>query len=348
MDYAQIAAAPGTKVMLMGVGRIRIIAGSLIDAGAAPDTPIALVRWATTPRQETLTGTLADIAGKVEAAGFKAPAVAVIGGVASLRDELAWFDRRPLFGRRIVVTRTRQQAGALSESLRALGADAFELPTIRIDPPEDLMAFGETVQHAHQYDWIVFTSPNGAAAFFEMFFKLYKDARELGNPRIAAIGPGTAAKVREYRFTVDLMPDGDYVAEGLIKAFQDEAGSVENLTFLWPKAEKTREVLGEALTKMGAIVDEVVAYRTVPETEDVGGGQRRFREEGADLITFASSSAVECFLALNLPLPEGLKIASIGPVTTKALEAAGLYADIEAEESTIPGLVSAIEAFYRP
>src|ERR1700761_3118054 len=253
LDFRQLASTPGTKVMLMGVERIGVITTRLIENGAAPTTPIALVRWGTTGRQQTLRGTLADIAGKVEATGFKAPAVAVIGGVVGLRDALNWFEARPLFGKRIVITRTRKQAGGLSTSLRQLGADVFELPTIRIEPPKELLEFGQLVQDAHSYDWIVFTSPNGVNAFFEMFYKIFTDAREIGGARIAAIGPATAARVREFHLNVDLQPE-EYVAEAVVKAFQKDS-SIENQRILLARAEVARDVLPTELTKLGAIVD---------------------------------------------------------------------------------------------
>jgi uroporphyrinogen III methyltransferase/synthase len=344
LDFRQLATTAGTKVMLMGVERMGVITAKLIENGAAPQTPIALVRWGTTGRQQTLRGTLSDIAAKVEATGFKAPAVAVIGDVVGLRDTLNWFETRPLFGKRIVVTRTRKQAGGLSNALRRLGADVFELPTIRIAPPKELIEFGTLVQDAHQYDWIVFTSPNGVDAFFEMFYKIYKDAREIGGVRIAAIGPATAARVRDFHLHVDLQPE-EFVAEGVVKAFQKD-GSIENQKFLLARAEQARDVLPKELTKLGAIVDEAIAYRTVAETEDVSGAQARFREEGADLITFTSSSTVENFLALKLPWPAGLKTASIGPITSKTMRENGLTVDVEAKKYDIPGLTQAIREFY--
>ncbi len=340
LDYAQLAANPGTKVMLMGVERIGTITEQLIAHGAKPTLPVALVRWGTTGRQQTLVGRLDDIAEKVKAANFKAPAVCVIGDVVSLREKLAWFDQRPLSGKRIVVTRTRKQAGGLSSKLRELGADVIELPTIRIEPPKDVKAFGEFVQHAHSYDWLVFTSPNGVEAFFEMFYRIFKDAREIGGVRIAAIGPATAAKVREYHLAVDLQPE-EYVAEGVVKAFKADS-SVENMKILIARAEEARDVLPKELEKLGAIVDIAVAYRTVPETADVSGGQARFREEGADLITFTSSSTAENFVALKLPMPAGIKTASIGPITSDTLRKLGLAVDVEAKKFDIPGVVAAI------
>ncbi len=345
LDFAQLAATPGTKIMLMGVGRMAMLAGKLVEHGADPNTPVALVRWATTPRQQVLTGTLSTIADLVEKAGFKPPAICVIGTVVNLREELSWFERRPLFGKRIVVTRTREQAGELSRQLTALGADAYELPTISIQPPDNLLAFGESVQDAHKFEWILFTSPNGVSAFFDLFYRIYKDARELGAAKIAAIGPGTAKKVAEYRFTADFIPEVA-VAESFVDEFIASAGSVENSSIMWVRPEDARDVVSRALTKAGAILDEAIAYRTVPETKDISGGQARFREEGADVVTFASASAVENFVALKLPMPEGVKIASIGPVTTTALRKHGLRVHIEADEYNIPGLVAAIRGHF--
>lgn len=344
LDYASLAKAPGTKVMLMGVERIGPITTQLQANGLSGETPMALVRWGTTGRQQVLTGTVANIAERVAATGFAAPAVAVIGTVAGLRNKLAWFDQRPLWGKRIVVTRTRQQAGALTSKLRELGADVYELPTIRIEPPTDIQEFVTSVVHAHQYDWLVFTSPNGVQAFFEKFFEVRQDARELGGVRIAAIGPATAAKIREYRFAVDLQPK-EFVAEAVAKAFEEQ-GSIENQTILVARAEKARDVLPEALTKMGAIVDVVPVYKTVPETEDVSGGIARFKADGADLITFTSSSTAENFKALGLPWPAGLKTASIGPITSKTMRELKMAVDVEAKDYDIPGLVAAITKFY--
>jgi len=340
IDYVAIANAPGTKVMLMGIERLDAITASLLDAGMPAETPVALIRWATTPRQETLTGTIGSIASVALTAGFKAPAVAVIGEVVNCRESLNWFESKPLFGQRIAVTRTRKQAGVLIEALRELGADAFELPTIRIEPPADMRAFGELVAYAHTYEWLIFTSPNGVDAFFEMFYKLYKDAREIGGLRIAAIGPATAERVRAYHLAVDIQPE-KYVAEEIVTALQAET-SVENVRILLARAEGARDVLATELTKLGAIVDEAVAYRTVPETEDVSGGIARLKEGGADWITFTSSSTVENFQALNLPWPEGMKTVSIGPVTSATMMTQGLTVDTEARVHDIPGVVDAI------
>jgi len=344
IDYAALSKLGGTQVMLMGVERIDAIAREMTANGARSDLPVALVRWATTGRQETLTGTLENIAKRVAETGFEAPAVAVFGEVVALRKDLNWYERRPLSGKRIVVTRTRKQAGALTAQLRALGADVFELPTIRIEPPTDLREFAELVQDSHGYDWIVFTSPNGVEAFFEIFYKLYDDAREIGGAKIAAIGPATAQRVRDFRLHVDLQPE-EFVAEAVVRQFQKEGG-VENLRILLARAEKARDVLPRELSKLGAIVDEAFAYRTVPETRDITGARQRLLEEGADLITFTSSSTVENFLALGLPWPKGMQIASIGPITSKTATDHGLKIDIEARRHDIEGLVEAIRKFF--
>ena len=342
LDYAKIAQADGTKVMLMGVERIGEIAAKLIEHGAKPATPVALTRWATTARQQTIEGTLQTIGQVIADADFKAPAVCVIGSVVLERDKLNWFENRPLFGKRIVVTRTRQQAGGLSKQLADLGANVIEIPTIRIEPPEDLKAFAQLVMDSHTYDWLVFTSPNGVDKFFEIFYKLYSDARSIGGVKIAAIGPGTAERIKQYHLAVDLLPQ-KFVAEGLVEAFKEQ--EIENQTVLWVKAEQTREILANELTGMRAIVDEAIAYRTVPES---GNHEAivRFKEEGADVITFTSSSTVEHFLDLGLTLPEGIKIASIGPITSDTLMKRGLKIDIEAKEHSIPGLVRAIQGHY--
>ncbi len=344
IDYAALARLGGTQVMLMGVERLGAVTREMMKHGVRSDLPVALVRWATTGQQQTLTGTLSDIAQKAEANGFQAPAVAVFGDVVALRDSLNWYEKRPLLGKRIVVTRTRKQAGGLSNKLRALGAHVIELPTIRIEPPTNLREFAELVQDAHIYDWLVFTSANGVEAFFETFFKLYDDTREIGGVRIAAIGPATAQRVRDFHLHVDLQPE-ESVAEDVVREFKKQ-GSIENLRILVVRAEKARDLLPRELSAMGAIVDEALAYRTVPETRDAAGARRQLTATGADLITFTSSSTVENFLALGLPWPTGMRIASIGPITSSTARNHGLKVDVEARQHDVDGLVQAITEFF--
>ncbi len=344
IDYSALARLGGTQVMLMGVERIAQITREMLAQGVRTELPVALIRWATTGRQQTLIGTLENIAQRVLETGFESPAVAVFGDVVALRKDLNWYEQRPLSGKRIVVTRTRKQAGALTSKLRELGADIIELPTIRIEPPTDLREFGQIVQDSHMYDWIVFTSPNGVEAFFTMFFKLYDDAREIGGAKIAAIGPATAQRVRDFHLHVDLQPEA-FVAEAIVREFQTQGG-VENLRILLARAERARDVLPKELSRLGAIVDEAFAYRTVPETRDVTGARRRFLDEGADLITFTSSSTVENFLALGLAWPKGMQVASIGPITSKTARDNGLKVEIEARRHDIDGLVDAIRKYF--
>ena len=344
IDYAALAKLGGTQVMLMGVERLGSITNEMLNQGVRSDLPVALVRSATTGKQETLTGTLSDIAQKAEASDFKAPAVAVFGEVVGLRAGLNWYEKRPLLGKRIVVTRTRKQASVLSNKLRALGAHVIELPTIRIEPPSNLREFAELVQDAHVYDWIVFTSANGVEALFDIFFKLYDDAREIGGAHIAAIGPATAQRVKDFHLHVDLQPD-DFVAEAVVREFKKQ-GSIENLRVLLVRAEKARDTLPKELSALGAIVDEAFAYRTVPETRDTSGARRQLTQDGADLITFTSSSTVENFLALGLPWPQGMRIASIGPITSKTVRDHGLNVDVEARRHDIDGLVQAVRELF--
>jgi uroporphyrinogen III methyltransferase / synthase len=342
IDYKALAGGNGTLVMLMGTDRLASIVPELLANGADLRLPVALIRWGTTGRQQTLIGELGSI---VEASvGFQPPAIAVFGRVVELRDKLSWFERRPLFGRRIVVTRTRKQASTLSAKLKTLGADVYELPTIRVEPPENLLEFGELVRDAFQYEWLIFTSVNGVDTFFDMFYRLYDDARSIGNVKIAAIGPATAQRVKSFHLSVDLQPD-EFIAEAIIDGLL-KFGSVENLKFLVVRALGAREVLPKRLTELGAIVDEAIAYRTVPETNDVSGALERFEAEGADLVTFTSSSTVENFLALKLPWPAEIKTASIGPITSETMRKNGLPVDVEAARYDVDGLVGAVLKLY--
>jgi uroporphyrinogen III methyltransferase / synthase len=347
IDWGNVAKIPGTKVVLMGVERIRGIAGALIKNGMSVETPVAMVRWGTTGQQQSIEGTLETIGDVVEQAKFSAPAVTVIGDVVKLRPKLNWFEKRPLFGQRIVVTRTREQASELSRRLTDRGAEVLEIPTIRIAPPTEQRAIADALLELNSYDWIVFTSPNGVTAFFDYFFKAFDDMRDIGGVRIAAVGPATAAKLRELHLKVDVMPD-EYVAKKVadaLAAFE----TIENLKILLMRAEVATPELPRMLEKLGAIVDDIACYRTVPETDDVAGAAAKLAEGGADWITFTSSSTVQHFHErFNLPdllkkFPQ-LKLASIGPETSKAIAALGMAPTVQAREHTISGLAKSIEA----
>lgn len=340
IDYAILAKTPGTKIFLMGVARLRQITESLIQHGAEPTTPIALTRWATTGRQKTIRGTLSDIADIAEQQQFKAPAVGVIGNIIKEMDKIDWYENRPLKGKRIVVTRSQEQASGLVNELTALGADVLELPVLRIVDPVDKMGFAEGVTQAHTYDWLIFSSTNGVRRFFDAFYATYKDARSLGGVRIAAVGPGTAKVIEEYRFAVDLIPD-QHIAEGLLEAFKNDY-DVDSQTMLWVRPENARSTLYDGLAEMQAIVDECIAYRIEAETADPTGSAERFAEGGADMVTFTSSSTAKYFHELGLTWPEGCKAASIGPITTGKLKELGQTDIVEAEDHNIEGLVKAI------
>jgi uroporphyrinogen III methyltransferase/synthase len=347
VDWAEVARAPGTKVVLMGVKRVKMISDALIANGMAPDTPAAMIRLATTGRQKSIVGTLQTMADVAEKADFKPPGLMVIGTVVNLRGQLSWFERRSLFGRRIVVTRTREGASQLARQLLERGADVLEIPTIRTVPPTERQLIADALLELNAYDWLVFTSPNGVSAFFEMFFKAFEDLRDIGGVRLAAVGPVTAAKLRELHLKVDAVPE-EFTASKVAAAMA-ELGSIENLRILLARAEVANPDLPKHLMELGAIVDDIPCYKTVPETEDRNGAAERLLEMGADWITFTSSSTVENFharfdLKQLLERYPTIKLASIGPETSKAIVTLGFKPEIEAREHTPTGLVKALEA----
>ncbi|HKI72382.1 MAG TPA: uroporphyrinogen-III C-methyltransferase [Verrucomicrobiae bacterium] len=346
VDWGLIAKTPGTKVILMGAGRIRRIAELLVAHGMSPATPVAMIQWGTTGRQQSINATLADVADAAARAKLLAPAVTVIGEVVKLRSKLNWFESRSLFGQRIVVTRTREQASQLSRQLLERGAEVLEIPTIKIVPPAKHEGIVEALGGLNAYDWLIFTSPNGVTSFFDYFFKAFQDLRDIGGARIAAVGPATAAKLRELHLQVDLMPD-EYVASKIAQALA-EYESIDNLRILLLRAEVASPELPKLLEDKGAIVDDIAWYQTIPETEDITGAAAKLLMDGADWITFTSSSTVENFHArFDLPallkkFPR-IKTASIGPETSKALFALGLKPTVEARTHTIEVLVKALE-----
>ena len=350
LDWAQAAKGPGTKVVMLGADGIGQVAERLVGCGLAADTPVAVVSGGTTGRQQSVEGTLATIAGLAAQARIGSPAMAVIGQVVKLRSRLNWFERRPLFGQRIVVTRAREQAGQLSRRLREHGAEVLEVPTIKLEPPTRRQDLVDALLTLNAYDWLVFTSPNGVSKFFEYFFKQFHDMRDLGGARIAAVGPATANKLKELHLQVDLMPD-EALAVEIAGAFA-EFESVENLKICLLRAEVANRELPEALEALGAIVDDVACYQTVPETEDATGAAASLLERGADWVAFTSASTVENFHArFDLPallnrFPQ-LMAATIGPETSKALGALGLKPALEAKQHTIDGLVEALVAAQR-
>lgn len=346
IDWEHVAREPGTKIILMGIERLRSISDRLQENGLQGDIPAALIRWGSTNQQQTIIGTLADIADKADQVNFDPPAVIIFGSVVRLRENLNWFERRPLFGQRIVVTRAAAQACALNGQLTELGAEVLEIPSIRIVEPDDKEALKDALLCLGSYQWLVFTSPNGVEYFFKYFFKGFDDLRDLGGCRIASVGPATAAKLKAMHLKIDLMPD-EYTAEGVARAFQDtDQFSVENENIALLRAQVANPDLPKALEAIGAIVDDVPVYKTVPETEDRDGAVASLQEDGADWIMFTSSSTVENFnlrFGLASAMKKyGLSTASIGPETTKALKKLGVNPDLEANPHTVLDLVEAL------
>jgi uroporphyrinogen III methyltransferase / synthase len=337
-----------TLVLFMGLTTFPQIARELIARGRAADTPAMAVRWATRPDQETLVGTLATLPKLIEEGHMKPPATIIVGEVVRLREKLDWFERLPLFGQRIVVTRARGQAEALSSKLAELGADVIELPTIALAPPVVLppVSLTEAITRLQTYDWLIFTSANGVKFFIEALDRSASDLRLL-RAKICAIGPATRAAIEALHLKVDLIGK-QYVAEGLLAAFTpyDLAGA----RIMLPRAAVARDLLPAELARRGALVDIVEAYRTVaPE----GLAERALNIFNAprkpDWITFTSSSTVQNLVAAVGPeLLHGVKAASIGPITSGAARAAGIEVAVEAREYTTDGLVAALLQYDRP
>ena len=332
VNWEAVAALGGTVVVLMGAARCRTICDRLIAAGLASDTPVAAVQWGTRPNQRTLRATLATLADLDP----QPPATIVIGEVAAA--DLAWFENRPLFGRRMVVTRAQPQAAAMAADLRRRGAEAIELPAIAFQPPEDPDRLARTAADVGRYDWVVFTSPTGVARFFEHLH----DARSLGGVRVAAIGPGTAAALAERNVIADLVPE-QYVAESLLETLSNEVGPDGPGRVLIPRAETARDVLPDGLAAAGWDVDVVPAYRTVAPSPDPDA-EALLAE--AEVITFTSSSTVINFTDTygTDAVPE--VVATIGPVTSATARSHGLEVAVEATDHTVNGLIAALEDFF--
>jgi uroporphyrinogen III methyltransferase/synthase len=329
-----------TLVIFMGIFSIREIAGELMRHGRSADTPAVAVRWGTRPDQETVTGTLASIADRIEEADLKPPATVIIGEVVGLREKLGWFEKLPLFGSRIVVTRAADQAGELSDRLRALGADPQELPLIALEPPADPGLLDRAIENLASYDWLIFTSVNGVRFFLDRLDQSRHDLRSL-KARICAIGPATRKAVEDLHVKVDLMPE-EYVAESLVQAFASQGLAGKRV--LLPRAAVARDVIPVELAKLGAQVDVVEAYRNVVPPDAPARARELFSgAKKPDWITFTSSSAVKNLLAIaGREALEGVKIASIGPITSSTLCAHGLNVDAEAKQFTLDGLIEAI------
>lgn len=345
VEWGRVSADTGTLVLFMGVKNLLRITQELIQHGYPPKLPATVIHWGTRAAQQVIEGTLADIA--VKACNIESPAVTVIGNVARLRRELRWFERLPLSGRRIVVTRSRDQAEALTERLEALGAEVVEIPCIETHPPKSWKLLDGAIGRLETFDYLIFTSANGVRYFFERLASQGKDARDLKGLKIGVIGPATAAELWQQGLRADFMP-ATYQAEGLIESLRDQ--DIAGKSFLIPRARVARDLLPRALREKGARVEVVEAYQTVkprlPARDLV-----RWLEPVPDAVTFTSSSTVvNFFRSLTPQMKHNLRcrthLISIGPVTSRTLRQMGFKVSVEAKESTIPALVEALRAHF--
>jgi len=341
IDWAKLATGVGTIVFLMTVKNIALVCQKLIENGRAPETPVAVIRWGTRSEQTTIVSNLKDISNLVKERDIKPPAVMVIGDVVKLRENLKWYEKKPLFGQRLLVT--REHSGGF-ESLEELGAEIIEFPTIEIVPPDDWKELDKSIAKIESYNWLIFTSANGIKFFFKRFFEKDRDIRDLKGIKICAIGSKTASEVKKYGLKVDLIPE-EFNAEGLIEAII-KVHSLKGVRFLMPRAEVAREIFPEKIRELGGEIDTVTAYRAVkPETH--GKRLKRFLKEGKiTIVTFTSAATFNNFLSIMgddaHELLKEVAIAVIGPVTAKAVEKTGLKVNIMPKQATIEALVEEI------
>lgn len=343
VQWDKLATGVDTLVFLMGVENLVHITTKLMENGRAGDTPAAIIRWGTKPGQTVLVTTVKDAAHAVDQKGLKPPAIFIVGDVVALRRQLAWFDNKPLFGRTVLVTRAREQASALSDKLEQLGAACIEAPAIKIADPESFAPLDEAIQRLHTYAWLIFTSANGVDYFYRRLFAAGRDTRSLSGIQVAAIGVQTAARLKTFGVTADIVPT-EFRAEGVIDALDGHIRP--GMKLLIPRALVARDVLPDKLRDMGAEVDVVPAYRTM--AGDTSGTMiaEQLQSGAVDIVTFTSSSTVTNLLTLLGP--DGARLiakahtACIGPITAATCVENGITPDVVADEYTIRGLVDAI------
>ena len=341
VDWRALAHVGGTLVVLMGWQSLPAIVQALLAEGRSPDTPATVTQWGTLPNQRTVSGTLADIVERGEAAGIASPVVTVIGGTAALRPALRWFDRTPLFGKRVLVTRSRTQAGTLSALLSAQGADAVELPAIAVKPLSDTSALDAALADLAGFEWVVLTSTNGVDAVFGRLQAAGKDARAFARTRVAAIGPATAAALAGRGIVADLMPAA-YTTRSVANSFASL--DIRGARILLPRADIAPPALPDGLRQMGALVTEISAYHTALPEEAGVAARERLASGTIDAVTFTSSSTVRNLVTLlgGPTLINESKVVSIGPVTSKTASELGVRVDREATEHTVRGVADAV------
>ena len=341
LDWGALAKTPGTLVVLMGWRGLPTIADALMRGGRAPDTPVCVTQWGTLPRQRTVSATLADAAAKAAAAGLGAPAVVVIGETAALRPSLRWFDAGPLFGKRVLVTRSRAQASALSRLLAERGAEPVELPAIEVRPLADASALDAALSELGGFDWVTFTSANGVEAVFARLAAQGRDARAFATASVAAIGPATAEALRERGVNADLMPSAS-TGQSVAESFADRG--VRGARMLLPRADIASPALPDGLRRLGAAVTEVAAYRTAAPADAAAQARETLESGMLDAVTFTSASAARNLVGLlggDAALVNRCKVISIGPVTSAAAAELGVRVTAEAREHTAQGVVDA-------
>jgi uroporphyrinogen III methyltransferase/synthase len=349
IDWPKLASTSGTLVFMMGMKTLPMIVARLLEEGRSADTPVAAVRWGTRADQRTIIGTLRDIVETTERARLEPPTVIVVGEVVKLRDQLNWFEKRPLFGRRIVLTRAQEQAKEFGRLLAAFGAEPVEAPTIKIVPPASWGTLDAAIAKLSEYAWLIFTSVNGVAPFMERLGHARHDVRALAHLRIAAIGPRTAEQLARHGLTADVIPS-EFQAEGMLAAMSryDLTGK----KVLIPRAEVAREILPDQLRLKGASVDVIPVYRTVAPTAGLSRLKEQLQAGVIDVITFTSSSTVTNFVDMMgggeeaRRLAAKTSIACIGPVTARTAEEHGLTVGILPTENTVPALAQAIVRYY--
>ncbi len=350
LEWPRFASADGTLVFLMGVKNLPMIVSRLVEDGKSRQTPVALIQWGTYAKQHTVIGTLGDIVEQAKAANVQPPAIVVVGEVVRLRERLNWFETRPLFGKRVLVTRAKSQASELSDRIRAQGGDPIECPTIAIGPPDDWGDVDEAIAQLATYQWVVFTSVNGVKAFMQRLGSHGRDVRALAGLRVCCIGPRTADEVSAFGISADLMAT-TYQAEGLVEVM--EQAGVAGQRVLIARAAEAREVLPDALRRLGAYVRIAKVYKAVAPMTERERVRQMFGDQLIDVVTFASSSTVRNFLQLfdgtddlkkNL---NGTIIASIGPITAQTIRDVGLDVHVMAAQNTIPALVQSLVDYVK-
>ena len=343
LDWRSLARLGGTLVSFMGVRTLPQIVRSLLISGKSPKTPAAVIEWGTLPHQRVIEGTLADIVQKTQKAKIDSPALTVIGEVVRLRKKLAWFEKKPLQGKTVLVTRARAQASELTRRLIENGAEVFEFPTIEIEPPADPKRVDREIRRISDYDWVVFTSTNGVQSFFNRMQQLGKDARIFSGPRIAAIGEATAQELARRGLRSDLVPK-EFTSLALFESLK-KTGQIRGRRFLLARADIAPPDLKKALEREGGEVTELEVYRTKRSSGDKLELLHRIQKEKIDYVTFTSSSTVNYFFeALPARLRKRLRscMVSIGPVTSQTLRSHGVRPDREARIHTVDGLVEAL------